>query len=173
MFPILFLLFGAVGGSAPRRCHEEDSCFPTTQDYLELRTSLEGQLLFPHDAEYKNVIAMHNVITTKYPYVVAAVKSALDVQKSVRFARKHNLRVTVKCSGHDYNGRSTAHDSFMIYTGYMNNTHVNLKSARNPAGEITSESGNTWTDIYTEVQLQCIMRRYFNQKLMIFIIESS
>ncbi|KAK3088118.1 hypothetical protein FSP39_014929 [Pinctada imbricata] len=153
MVPILFLLLAVVSGKAPSRCHEGDLCFPSTHEFLELRTSLEGQLLFPHDTEYKDVVSMHNVITTKNPYAVAAVKSAQDVQKSVRFARKHNLRVTVKCSGHDYNGRSTAHDSFMIYTGYMNNTHVNLKSTRNAAGEITSDSGNTWSEIYKEVTL--------------------
>ena len=83
-----------------------------------------------------------------------------DVQKSVRFARKHNLRVTVMSSGHDYNGRSIDHESLLIYLGSMNKTKINLKSDRNKAGEIQCESGNTWLKVYKEVR-SIIINLYF------------
>ncbi|KAL3473790.1 hypothetical protein BJX99DRAFT_192121 [Aspergillus californicus] len=47
------------------------------------------------------------------------VRSASDIQKTVRFARKHNLRLAIKNSGHCFLGRSTAADSLQILTTGM------------------------------------------------------
>lgn len=71
------------------------------------------------------------------------------------------MLVSVKTSGHDFIGRSTAHGSLMIYLGSMNDTKVNLSSIRNPAGEITCESGNTWLKVYNEVKI------YYNKRLQL------
>jgi len=43
----------------------------------------------------------------RFPNAIAIAKSASDIQKVVMFARKHNLHLTVRSSGHDYAGRST------------------------------------------------------------------
>ena len=138
----------------PKRCHVDEPCFPTVHEFLALKASLDGDLVLPIDPDYSPIVIMHNIITTRFPIAVAAVLTTEDVQKSVRFARKHNLRVTVMSSGHDYNGRSTAHESLMIYLGRMNNTKVDLASTRNEAGEITCESGNTWIKVYEEVRIE-------------------
>ncbi|KAL3458787.1 hypothetical protein BJX64DRAFT_211459 [Aspergillus heterothallicus] len=45
--------------------------------------------------------------------------SAADIQESVRFAKKHNLRLAIKNSGHCYLGRSAAPDSLQIQTNGM------------------------------------------------------
>ncbi|KAL3491214.1 hypothetical protein BJX62DRAFT_251496 [Aspergillus germanicus] len=45
--------------------------------------------------------------------------SAADIQKSVRFAKKHNLRLAIKNSGHCFLGRSTAPESLQIQTSGM------------------------------------------------------
>ena len=47
-------------------------------------------------------------------YAVAA-ETTEDVAAGVAFASKHNLRVAVKNTGHDYTGRSTANESLMIW----------------------------------------------------------
>lgn len=49
----------------------------------------------------------------------AIVKTAKHVQHAVRFAAKHNLRLVVKNSGHDFLGRSAAPESLQIWTHYM------------------------------------------------------
>lgn len=38
-----------------------------------------------------------------------------DIQKALRFSKKHKLPVTVKNTGHDYRGRSTGPNTFAIW----------------------------------------------------------
>ncbi|OJD15980.1 hypothetical protein AJ78_03812 [Emergomyces pasteurianus Ep9510] len=47
------------------------------------------------------------------------VESPSQIQETVRFARRHNLRLAIKASGHDFLGRSTAPDSLQISTYRM------------------------------------------------------
>ncbi|PGH15592.1 hypothetical protein AJ79_02374 [Helicocarpus griseus UAMH5409] len=49
----------------------------------------------------------------------ALVESPLQIQEAVRFARKHNLRLAVKASGHDFLGRSSAPHSLQVSTYRM------------------------------------------------------
>ena len=44
-----------------------------------------------------------------------AVASSSDVSAALRFAFAHRLRVAVKSSGHDYQGRSTAANGLLIW----------------------------------------------------------
>lgn len=96
---------------------------------------------------------MYDTRLTRFPYLIAMVESVSDVQKSIQFAKEHNMRLTVRSSGHDYIGRSTADMSLQINTKRMKGIKVNLNSTRNPAGEITAETGNTWIDLYEEVRI--------------------
>jgi FAD/FMN-containing dehydrogenase len=113
--------------------------------------TLDGKLHFPHTVEYDRLAVQRDTIYTKFPFAIVEALSTADVQRSVVFARKHNLLVSVKTSGHDFIGRSTAHGSLQIYLGSMNATQINVFSTRNFAGEITCESGNTWLKVYEEV----------------------
>ncbi|EJT75845.1 hypothetical protein GGTG_05774 [Gaeumannomyces tritici R3-111a-1] len=56
-------------------------------------------------------------------YMVKAA-SADDIAKSVIFAEKHNLRLRVKNTGHDYLGRSTDAGAFSIWTRHMNDARL-------------------------------------------------
>ncbi|KAI9931464.1 hypothetical protein MW887_010039 [Aspergillus wentii] len=49
----------------------------------------------------------------------ALVQSASQIQKTVRFAKQHNLRLVIKNSGHDFMGRSTSPESLQILTNGM------------------------------------------------------
>ena len=95
---------------------------------------------------------MYDTRLTRFPYLIAMVENTADIQKSVLFAKKHNMKLSIRSSGHDYIGRSTADMSLQIYTMRMKGRQVNLNSTRNPAGEITAETGNTWIDLYREVK---------------------
>jgi len=43
------------------------------------------------------------------------------LKAGVRFAQAHNLKVVIKSSGHDYLGRSTAKNSFLLWTRSFQN----------------------------------------------------
>ena len=100
---------------------------------------------------------MYDTRLTRMPYVIAMVESTADIQKCIFFAKTHNMRLSIRSSGHDYIGRSTADNSIQIYTKRMKKITINLNSARNAAGEITAETGNTWIDLYRKVQIYASM----------------
>ncbi|KXN85639.1 hypothetical protein AN958_10976 [Leucoagaricus sp. SymC.cos] len=50
------------------------------------------------------------------PLYAILAESVEDIQAGVNFARDHNLRLSIKASGHDYLGRSTAKNSLLIHT---------------------------------------------------------
>ncbi|KAF9969238.1 hypothetical protein BGZ73_008512, partial [Actinomortierella ambigua] len=56
-------------------------------------------------------------------YTVKAITAA-DVQETVRFAAKHNIRLVIKTSGHCYLGRSSAAHSINIWLYDMNKINV-------------------------------------------------
>ena len=80
------------------------------------------------------------------------VRTAEDIRAAILFARQHNLRVTIKSSGSDFLGRSSAHSSFSINLMLMNDIEVNNGTTpRSEHGELKVQSGATWRDIYMEV----------------------
>jgi len=55
-------------------------------------------------------------ITTDHPAFIVRAETEGDVVAAVRFAHEHNLRLSVKNTGHDWYGRSTAAGSLMVWT---------------------------------------------------------
>ncbi|KZV69773.1 FAD-binding domain-containing protein [Peniophora sp. CONT] len=53
------------------------------------------------------------------PLYAINATSPQHLQAGVSFASQHNLRVSVKSSGHDYLGRSTARNSLLLWTQYF------------------------------------------------------
>ena len=73
------------------------------------------------------------------------------------FAKKHGLRVTIKSTGNEMWGKSSAHGSLSINLMEMKNMDVNLAATeRNAHGEITVETGVTYGEIYKEVRTKNI-----------------
>jgi FAD/FMN-containing dehydrogenase len=67
----------------------------------------------------------------------------------VNFARDHNLRLSVKSSGHDYLGRSTAKHSLLISTNKLRNISVSDDKQL-----VTIGSGATLNMIYPALKEQ-------------------
>ncbi|KAF4983056.1 hypothetical protein FZEAL_1456 [Fusarium zealandicum] len=91
-----------------------------------------------------------------YPSYVANVTSAKHVKTTVDFARKQDVRLVVRSSGHDYLGRSVAPGSLSIWTHHLNEIKYHKgqfrlsgsgKTIRGDA--ITAGAGTMMIDIYT------------------------
>lgn len=87
------------------------------------------------------------------PYAVAAETTA-DIAAAVNFARETGVRLVVKGTGHDYQGRSSAADSLLIWTHNMRD--ITLHDDFRPAGTgwsrgvpaITVGAGTRWLEAY-------------------------
>ncbi|RYO84833.1 hypothetical protein DL762_005455 [Monosporascus cannonballus] len=85
----------------------------------------------------------------------AAARSEHHIQEAVRFAERHNLRLVIKNSGHDFLGRSTAPNSLQILTNRMKGIRIvdNFvpKGAPNGKGQgpaVTLDAGVSLQEMY-------------------------
>ena len=90
-------------------------------------------------------------------YAVAA-ETAADVAATVRFARRHSLRLVVKGGGHSYQGNSCSADSLLLWTRRMNTVELHDAfiasgcQGRYPAEPAVSlGAGALWIDAYDAV----------------------
>ncbi|KAJ8082040.1 hypothetical protein PM082_007886 [Marasmius tenuissimus] len=92
------------------------------------------------------------------PPIGVDARSAGDVQAAVKFAAEKNLRLVVKNTGHDYLGRSSARNGFMIWTHHMKDIAYNETFVPEgaPATEtyqaLTFGAGVQWREAYTAAQ---------------------
>ncbi|XP_052820762.1 uncharacterized protein LOC128246541 [Mya arenaria] len=132
-------------------CWPGQTCMPTHQDILDFAASLDGDIITPTDERYPNVTIMINTRVTMFPYVVVMAESVDDVIKTVKFANKFNVKLTIRSSGHDYIGRSTGDGTLQLNLEKMKGLEVKLNSTRNADGELKAQSGNAWMRVYTEL----------------------
>ena len=70
------------------------------------------------------------------------VSEPRDVSRAIQFAQEHNIRLVIRNTGHDYNGKSTGSGSLGIWTHHLknisivdyNSTHYTGKAIRLGAG---------------------------------------
>ncbi|KAJ3575467.1 hypothetical protein NP233_g1082 [Leucocoprinus birnbaumii] len=87
-------------------------------------------------------------------YAILA-ENADDIKAGVRFARQHDLRLSVKASGHDYLGRSTAKNSLLIHTHKLQSisfTDNFIVGHTNKGSAVTVGSGVNLSSLYNATQ---------------------
>jgi len=139
-----------LSGAYAEHCYPGMTCWPQYQEWVDLSESLDGDAIFAWDERYHTEIIMHNYRVTRFPYVIVMAESQDDVIRSVKYANKHRIRITVRSSGHDYIGRATADGSLQINLKQMQGLRFDMNSTLNPAGIVTAESGNPWLRVYNE-----------------------
>ncbi|OJA14644.1 hypothetical protein AZE42_02660, partial [Rhizopogon vesiculosus] len=92
------------------------------------------------------------------PIIGVNATTSEDVQAAVKFAVRHNLKLVVKNTGHDYLGRSTYRGSFIVWTHHMKNITYNPSFIPQgaPPNEIydaiTLEAGVQWYEVYDALE---------------------
>jgi hypothetical protein len=90
------------------------------------------------------------------PVYIVNASNTDHVQKAVRFAADHNLRLSIKNTGHDYLGRSTAAGSLSIWTHGLNHIEliddfVPVNSSLNGTTAVTVQAGVQMDQLYEAV----------------------
>ncbi len=113
----------------------------------ELKTSLRGELLLPSDAGYDEARKVFNGAIDKHPRMIARCAGTADVITAVRFARKHNLLVSIRGSGHNVAGNAICDNGLVIDLSRMKGIRVDpeTKTAR-------AQPGVTWGEFDFETQ---------------------
>ncbi len=65
----------------------------------QLKASLRGRLVLPRDEDYDSHRKVWNGMIDKRPALIARCTGAADVIQCVKFAREHDLLVSVRARG--------------------------------------------------------------------------
>ena len=104
--------------------------------------SLTGVLLLPADDGYADARAVWNRMIDRRPALIARCAAVGDVVTAVRFAREHNLLISVKGGGHNVTGHAVCDGGLMIDLSPMREAHVDPRGRRVVVGP-----GATWKDV--------------------------
>src|SRR5215469_12829347 len=114
---------------------------------MTLCTSLHGPLLQPGDESYDKARKVWNGMIDRRPALVARCAGVADVVTAVRFARAHDVLLSVRGGGHNAPGNAVCHGGLMIDLAGMRSVRVD--PMRHTA---RAEAGATWGDFDRETQ---------------------
>ncbi|KIJ13625.1 hypothetical protein PAXINDRAFT_116940 [Paxillus involutus ATCC 200175] len=134
------------------------------------RSSMPGSMEAPNwetfifkngtiEACYLNTTITGTCGQGRVPMIGVDAHSVADIQAGVNFAVKHNLKLVVKNTGHDYLGRSAARGSFVVWTHNMKNITYDTaflpqgapSSANEMYDAVTLGAGVQWHEAYDAV----------------------
>jgi len=113
----------------------------------DLRSRLRGDLLQAGDAAYNTTRKVWNEMVDKRPALIVRCQGVADVINAVRFAKTHQLLLSVRGGGHNVAGNAVCDGGVMIDCAAMKSVHVD------PVARIArAEPGVTWAEINHETQ---------------------
>ena len=93
-------------------------------DTDELRAHFRGDVLLPGNAGYEEARQVWNAMIDRRPALIARATSPEDVVRAVKFARKHDLIVSVHGGGHNIAGNAVCDGGLMIDLSRMKRVQV-------------------------------------------------
>lgn len=174
-----------------RFCTPSQACWPSDADWKNLEGKLQGKLLVPEsplaacDQDPKGQACANARNLQKNPFHLTdhagatqsagwlgawksqlsarAVEamSAHDIAAAVNFARDHKLRLVIRGTGHDWQGRSNAADSLLLWTHKMREIQFHEKFIPSGCGKkqavekaFMAGAGTRWLDTYKAVMVK-------------------
>ena len=113
----------------------------------DLRASFRGPVLEPRDPGYDAARKVDNAMIDRRPAVIARCAGVADVLSAVRFARTHDLLVSVRAGGHNVAGNAVCDGGLMIDVSPMKGIRVDPRSRIAQA-----QAGVTWGEFDAETQ---------------------
>ena len=113
----------------------------------KFRESLRGKSFCPGELGYDDARTIQNAMISRHPAVVACCAGAADVIACVRFAREHDIEVSIRGGGHSVAGKSVCNDGLMINLSGMKGMRVDpIKRT------VRAETGLTLSEFDRETQ---------------------
>ncbi len=175
-------------GHVKRRVRRSGALWPAASTWDELRRAVGGHLievqpLLPHASDAAAALRIREDLKNPYwisdqpastqtsgwldawtpatsAYAIKA-RGAADVCAGIAFARRHNLRIVVKGTGHSYLGTSNAPDSLLIWTRALDAVTLHdafvgqgCEGRVAPAPAVSAGAGAMWVDLYHAVTVE-------------------
>lgn len=108
----------------------------------QLQSSLHGRLIQPDDADYDAARRVFNGLIDKHPALIACCQDVADVVTAIKFARDHDLLLSVRGGGHNAAGLGMCDDGLVIDLSLLRSIQVDPTTATVRVG-----GGATWADV--------------------------
>src|SRR5215469_13912245 len=99
----------------------------TETQLASLRAAIRGSVIARNDAEYDQARRVFNAMIDRRPGAIARCVGAADVIACIRFARDHDLVVSVRSGGHGVAGLAVCNAGLVIDLSQMKTVRVDLK----------------------------------------------
>ena len=94
------------------------------QEWAKFVLQIKGDVVTPEHPDYESAREAKNTVYNKKPAVVVRAADAADVSRTVTFARRFGVPLTVKGGGHSIGGHSVNNGGLVIDTRSMNTIRV-------------------------------------------------
>ncbi len=88
--------------------------------------SIDGNILSSESIGFQETTQSYNSAITKRPLIVVMAENIKDVVKTIQFANKNRLPISVKGGGHDWAGRAIIDNGIQINLSRMKNIEINV-----------------------------------------------
>ena len=107
----------------------------------DLKTRLQGELLLPGDAGYDDARSIWNAMIDRHPAAIVRAKGVPDIVSAVRFAREHDLALSIKGGGHNVAGLAVSDGGLMLDMSLLRGVSVDpaARTARADPGSLLGD----------------------------------
>ena len=109
---------------------------------------LRGALIGAENEGYEQARKVWNGMIDKRPALIARCTGVADVVESVRFARRHDLLVAIRCGSHNAAGHATCDGGLVIDLSSMKGIRVDAANRR-----VHAQGGVLWGELDRETQV--------------------
>lgn len=93
--------------------------------FRALAREIDGTVVTPSSPAYaRDKALVDSRFDGTHPQAIVYCESAEDVEKTVRWARKHAIHIVPRCGGHSYAGYSTTSRGVVVDVSRLNRVHV-------------------------------------------------
>lgn len=114
----------------------------TSSTIKQLKSHFRGELIVPGDEQYDTARTVFNAAIDRRPTLIARCADPEDVIQAVHFARKENLLVAVRGTGHNVAGFAVCDDGLVIDLSRMKDIAVDPR-----AHTVQVEAGCNWAEV--------------------------
>src|SRR6476469_6651368 len=93
-----------------------------------LGAGFRGRLIASDDPDYENARKLFNAMIDKKPRLIAQCADVADVMAAVNFGRENDLRIAIRCGGHNGPGLGSVDDGLVIDLSAMRGVIVDPKA---------------------------------------------
>ncbi|HSK08534.1 MAG TPA: FAD-binding oxidoreductase, partial [Vicinamibacterales bacterium] len=123
----------------PHALFDRDGRRVSDEAVRDFAAGARGAVLAPGDAGYDEARHVFNAMVDRRPGLIVQPAGTAGVQQAVRFARQHNVLVSIKGGGHSAPGHAVCNDGMLIDLSRMKGITVD------PGARVAvAEGGATW-----------------------------